>query len=255
MEQRRNNTEGFGATVKRGWKSKPTAIAAIAIVVVLVLVVLVSTLLGVFAPANNDNAAKPAASTSAGLGSKVSCDVPTTGQAKQDVPSDLSWHAGRGGITWPVSAGVGPTKDVDGFPGCFARTPTGAALAATTAYFGQYDTGHSVQELLNFYIDNGPGKSSAVDSTAKEQTTPEALRAQGISVAGYSVESFTKNQAVVDVVLTKPGTSTGYFAVPLSMTWVSGDWKLSVLANGALYSGNPLTPATGDFTDWGGSNG
>lgn len=253
---RSNNTEGFGATVKRGWNSKPTAIAAIVIVVVLVLVVLLSTLLGVFAPANKDDSvAKPAASASAGSGSQGSCDVPTTGQAQQDVPSDLSWHAGRGGITWPVSDVVGPTKKVDGFPACFARTQTGAALAATTAYLGQYDTGHSVQELLNFYIEAGAGKSSAVDSTAKEQTSPEDLRAQGISVAGYSVESFGKNRAVVDIVLTQPSTSTGYFAIPLTMTWVDDDWKLTVLDNGALYSGNPLTPTRGDFTAWGGSNG
>ena len=64
MAQRRNNTEGFGATVKRGWNSKPTAIAAIVIVVLLVIVVLVSTLLGVFAPADRDDAAATPAESS-----------------------------------------------------------------------------------------------------------------------------------------------------------------------------------------------
>jgi hypothetical protein len=256
MAQRKNNTEGFGATVKRGWNSKPTAIAAIVIVVVLVLVVLLSTLLGVFAPANNDNtAAKPAASTSAEPTSKGSCDVPTTGQAQQDVPTDLTWHAGRGGITWPVSAAVGPTTKVDGFLACFARTATGAALAATTGYLGQYDNGHSVRELLDFYTKDSAGKAAFVDRTVKGQTTPEDLRAQGISVAGYTVESFTKSTAVVDVVLTQPSGATGYFAVPITMTWSDGDWKMSVLDNGALFSGNPLTPANGDFTAWGGSDG
>lgn len=254
---RNSNRGGSGQTVKRGWNSKQAGIGAVVVVALAVLVVLLATFLGVFAPANHNDgqgtAVKPAPTTSAAAAGP--CNVPTTGQALQKVPSDLSWHAGRGGITWPVSAAVGPTKKVDGFPACFARTPTGAALAATTGYLGQYDTGHSVRELLDFYVEESNGKTAFVDRTVKGQTTPEDLRSQGIGVAGYSVESFTKHTAVVDVVLTQPSSATGYFAVPITMKWVSGDWKVSVLDNGALYSGNPLTPSNGDFTAWGGSNG
>jgi len=254
---RNPNRRGFGQAVKRGWNSKQAGIGAIVIVALAVLVVLLATFLGVFAPVKHDDgqgsAANPAPTTSAAADGP--CNVPTTGQAAQKVPSDLSWHAGRGGITWPTSAAVGPTKKVDGFPACFARTATGAALAATTGYLGQYDTGHSVRELLNFYIADSAGKSLTVDGTVKNQTAPEQMRAQGLSVAGYSVESFTKDRAIVDVVLTQPSGSTGYFAVPLTMIWVDGDWKVSVLDNGELYSGNPLTPSQGDFTAWGGSDG
>lgn len=254
---RNPDRRGFGQALKRGWNSKQAGIGAIVIVALAVLVVLLATFLGVFAPVKHDSgqgtAANPAPTTSAAAGGP--CNVPTTGQAVQKVPSDLSWHAGRGGITWPTSAAVGPTKKVDGFPACFARTATGAALAATTGYLGQYDTGHSVRELLDFYLADGAGKEIAVDGTVKNQTTPEQMRAQGLSVAGYSVESFTKDRAIVDVVLTQPAGATGYFAVPLTMIWVDGDWKVSVLDNGELYSGNPLTPSQGDFTAWGGSDG
>jgi len=258
MAERNRNSKGIGDTVKRGWNSKPAAISAIVIVALVVIVVLFSTLLGVFAPAKNDDqgsAGRPAPTESAAASTDGPCNVPTTGQAVQDVPSDLTWHAGRGGITWPVSAAVGPTKKVDGFAACFARTRTGAALAATTGYLGQYDTGHSVRQLLNFYIADSAGKPITVDGTAKGQTSPEQMRAQGLSVAGYSIESFTKNRVIVDLVLTQPSGATGYFAVPLTMVWVNGDWKVSVLDNGELYSGNPLTPTQNDFTAWGGSNG
>ena len=107
---------------------------------------------------------------------------------------DLTWQTGRGGITWPVSTAVGPTKKIDGFAACFARTPTGAALAATTGYLGQYDTGHSVRDLMNFYIADSAGKPPR-RRRVKRQTSPEDMRAQGISVAGYTVESFTKNSS------------------------------------------------------------
>ncbi|MBF4587955.1 hypothetical protein [Curtobacterium sp. VKM Ac-2887] len=255
---RNTNRRSFGAALKRGWNSKPAGIAAIVVLVLVVIVVLISTLLGVFAPANNGGqgtAGKPAPTSSTSAAADGPCDVPTTGQAAQKVPTDITWHAGRGGITWPVSAAVGPTKKVDGFAACFARTRTGAALAATTGYLGQYDTGHSVRELLNFYIADSAGKATFVAQTVKGQTAPSDLRAQGISVAGYSVESFTKTTAVVDVVLTQPSGATGYFAVPITMTWTDTDWKMSVLDNGDLFSGNPLTPAEGDFTSWGDSDG
>jgi hypothetical protein len=253
---RNSNRSGLGPSLKRGWKSKPAAIGAGVVFVLVVLVVLISTLLGVFAPANKGQGgtteAKPTAAASS---NGDSCDVATSGQAAQKVPSDLKWHAGRGGVTWPVSAAVGPTKKIDGFPACFARTPTGAALAATTGYLGQYDTGHSVRDLMNFYVADSAGKSLLVNGVVKRQTSPEDMRVQGISVAGYTVESFTKSRAIVDVVLTQPSGATGYFAVPLTMIWVDGDWKVSVLDNGGLYSGNPLTPSAADFTPWGGSDG
>jgi len=255
---RNTNRRGFGTALKRGWNSKPAGIAALVVLVLVIIVVLISTLLGVFAPANNGDhgdASKPSPTSSASAAASGPCNVATRGQAASAVPGDLKWHAGRGGLTWPTSAAAGPTKKLDGFPACFARTESGAALAATTAYFGQYDTGHSVRQLLDFYIQDGPGKAAAVDGTVKAQTTPEDLHSQGISVAGYSVESFEKDRAVVDVVLTQPSSSTGYFAVPLTMTWVDDDWKLAVLDNGALYSGNPLTPSQGDFTEWGDSDG
>ncbi|WP_420367139.1 hypothetical protein [Curtobacterium sp. L1-20] len=253
---RNSNRTGFSSAVKRGWNSKPTAIGAGVVVALALIVVLLSTILGVFAPANSGNeSAGQSASTSAHAPAPGACEVPTTGRARQEVPSDLTWHAGRGGISWPVSATVGPTKKVDGFAACFARTPTGAALAATTGYLGQYDTGHTVRELLNFYIADGAGKPISVDGTVKKQTTPEQMRAQGISAAGYSVESFTKDRAIVDVVLTESGTSTGYFAVPFTMVWVHGDWKVQVQDNGEIFSGNPLTPSEGDFIGWGDSNG
>lgn len=254
MAQRTPNTPGQPGRINRAWNSKPTAIGAGVVLAIVVIVVLIATLLGVFSPVKNSGA--PAASTrSTAAVPAATCSVPTGGEATTAVPSDLQWHAGQGGITWPVSSAVGPTTKIDGFPACFARTETGAALAATTAYLGQYDTGHSVRSLLDFYVKDSAGKAAFVDRTVKGQTAPQDLRAQGISVTGYSVESFTKRTAVVDVVLTQPSSATGYFAVPITMTWTGGDWKMTVLDNGDLFSGNPLTPTESDFTAWGGTDG
>jgi hypothetical protein len=255
MAQRKNNTEGFGATVKRGWNSKPTAIAAIVIVVVLVLVVLVSTLLGVFAPANNDNtAAKPAASTSAESGSTASCDVKVTDESTTPkIPADLTWKTGKEGLTWPVSKSVGPTKTVDGFDACFARSPLGASLAAQNAIYSQYVTDHDVTSALSFYIADSKGKAANVEGTAKSSDAAQ-VRAAGMNPAGFTVDSFTKSRADVTLVYSSPSTSTGYVGIACSEQWVGDDWKLSVLDNGELSSGNPTTPNEGDFISWGGTS-
>ncbi len=106
---RNTNRRGFGAALKRGWNSKPAGVAAIVVLVLVVIIVLISTLLGVFAPANNGDqgtAGKPAPTSSTSAAADGPCNVPTTGQAAQKVPTDITWHAGRGGITWPVSAAV-----------------------------------------------------------------------------------------------------------------------------------------------------
>jgi hypothetical protein len=250
---RNSNRSGFGTAAKRGWNSKPAGIAAIVVVVLAVLVVLLSTALGVFAPANKGqgNASKPAPTSSA-AGTGGPCNVRVTDKSSTPkIPSDLTWKTGAEGLTWPVSKSVGPTKMIDGFDACFARSPLGAALAAETATYSQYDPAHSVTAALNFYIADSKGKAANVEGTAKNSDASQ-LRSAGMNPAGFIVDSFTPNTADLTLVFSTTSTSTGYVGIPCSVRWVGGDWKLSVLDNGELSSGNPTTPSQGDFVAWGG---
>jgi hypothetical protein len=257
MAQRNRNTKGFGDTVKRGWSSKPAAVGAVVILALVVIVVLLSTLLGVFAPAKNDEqgtASKPASTSTETAAADGPCDVKVTNTSTTPaMPEDLTWKTGKEGLTWPVSESVGPTKTVNGFDACFARSPLGAALAAQNAIYSQYDTNHSVTAALNFYIADSKGKTANVEGTAKSSDASQ-VRAAGLNPAGFIVDAFTKNRADVTLVYSNPSTSTGYVGIACSMQWVNDDWKLSVLDNGELSSGNPTTPSDGDFISWGGNS-
>ena len=246
---RNTNRRSFGAALKRGWNSKPAGIAAVVVLVLVIIVVLISTLLGVFAPANNDEqgaASKPAPTSSPAADGPCNVKVTDTSSTPK-VPSDLTWKTGQEGLTWPVSKSVGPTKTVDGFDACFARSPLGAALAATTAIYDQYGK-HSAAESLNFYIADSTGKKKSL-AVAPEQSDPEQMRSSGMNPAGFSIDAFTKDRVELTLVYSYPSSSTGYYGMPMTMVWVDGDWKIAVLDSGAT-SNAGTTPSDGDFIRW-----
>lgn len=254
---RNTNRRGFGAALKRGWNSKPTAIAAIVVLALVVIVVLLSTLLGVFAPANTGDergtAAKPAPTSTASAGADGPCNVKVTDTSSTPkIPSDLTWKTGDEGLTWPVSKSVGPTKTVDGFDACFARSPLGAALAAQTATWDQYGGKHTIAQSLGFYIANSAGKQKTITGTEGQAGAVETRQA-GLNPAGFTVDAFTKDRSDVTLVYSFPSSSTGYVGLPCSLVWDDGDWKLSVLDNGELFSGNATNPSEGDFISWNGT--
>ncbi|AMM22910.1 hypothetical protein AX769_22525 (plasmid) [Frondihabitans sp. PAMC 28766] len=170
------------------------------------------------------------------------------------MPSDLTFKAGKSGLSWPVSRTVGPTRVIDGFDSCFARSPLGAALAAQTAIYSQYDPSHTIQAALGHYIVDSPGKAKSIAS-AVAAGDPSQVQSIGLTPAGFTVDSFTSTRAAVTLVYVLPSSATGYVGEACSMVWVDGDWNLSVLDNGSLTGGSATTPSKGDFVAWsGGSN-
>jgi hypothetical protein len=256
MAQRNRTKRGFTAAVKRGWNSKPTAIVAVVVVVVVLAVVLFSTLLGVFAPAtsNGQNPTTPPAPSRTSAAEAGPCNVRVTDTSSTPkMPSDLTWKTGAEGLTWPVSKSVGPTKTIDGFDACFARSPLGAALAAQTVIYSQYDPKVPASKALGFYIADSAGKAKTVSGSAG-QNDASLMRTTGLNPAGFTVDSFTRDRADVTLVYSYPSSSTGYAGLPCSVVWTGDDWKLSVLDNGALFSGDPTNPSVGDFVPWGGDS-
>lgn len=252
---RNSNRKGFGAALKRGWNSKPAGIAALVVVVVALLVVLASTALGIFAPVNNgqNDAAAPQPTKNPAAASGP-CNVKVTDTSSTPkVPSDLTWKTGAAGLTWPVSKSVGPTKTIDGFDACFARSPLGAALAAQTATYSQYDGKHSVSSALGFYIADSAGKQKSIETSEKQPGAADT-RAAGINPAGFTVDAFTKDRAEVTLVYSYPSSSTGYIGMPTSLVWTDDDWKISVLDNGELFTGNLTNPSENDFIPWTGAD-
>lgn len=176
------------------------------------------------------------------------CDVPAGDtSAKPSMPKDLRWEAEKG-WTWPVSDTYGPTKTKDGFPACFARSPLGAALTAVSM--------NAAGNLINAkrageaYILDSPGKKVLLDKTPDNaaMTTPVAF-------SGFIVDSFSKDEASITLVVATAASSSGYAGLPLTFRWVDGDWKLKVLDDGSTFVGQPPTPVKGGFVEWSGTNG
>ena len=238
--------------VARAWNSKPVGVAAAGIVAIAVVVLVVVILLGIFAPVKQADPAPqqseavpvPSASASADTGE---CNVPVGDTSyRPKMPKDLRWAAAQG-LTWPVSASVGPTKGKDGFPACFARSPLGAALFGTTTVYGIWASGDS-RKATDFYTLDGPGKPILLEKSSGKKLAQSVADA-GWSAAGFIVDSFTPDEAQVTIVFGTPGSQTGYTGFPLTLRWNKGDWRVKVLDTGAVWTA-ATAPVKGQFVEW-----
>lgn len=194
-------------------------------------------------PKAGNEQSSPAASP---VAKQEGCDVPVGDtSSKPKMPKDLRWEASNG-WTWPVSDTYGPTQEKDGYGVCFARSPLGAALMATT--FNSSGNVLDAKEALELYVADSPGKDVQLAKSATDDATP-------VSYSGFIVDSFSQDQAQVTLVFATPNTATGFTGLPLSFRWVDGDWKQEVLDDGSLFRGQPIEPQRGDFVEWSSKNG
>ncbi|ALD14370.1 hypothetical protein AES38_14825 (plasmid) [Clavibacter capsici] len=242
----------------RAWHSKQAKWGAVGVLGAALLVVVTVTVLGVVAPEGASPAGpdashrdEPVEATPTPLVSDTpSCSAPTgETSSRPSIPSDLRYQPGIDGLSWPVSPTVGPTKELDGFDACFAHSRVGAALAAVTAVYSQFDARHPIGDSLAFYIADGPGKQTAISETAR-RSDPQSMLTNGMTAAGFIVDAFSPDQAQITLVYTFPSSPTGYAGIPATMIWVDGDWKLRVLDDGNLSAGGSTTPGRGDFIPW-----
>lgn len=175
------------------------------------------------------------------------CDVPVGDASRNPLPpKDLRWEAAAG-QTWPVSDTVGPTKRAKGDVGvCFARSPMGAALAAASMGYAGLN-GASIDEIADAYLVDSPGRDAAIAAAAESDGLPSLP--EGMTLAGYDVLSYTDDDAQVQLVLTAPGTTTGYAGGVFTLRWVDGDWKEILLDDGSPMSGISF-PTYDEFTMW-----
>jgi hypothetical protein len=173
------------------------------------------------------------------------CDLPSGNMTT--VPDDIAWET-VGGISWPTSKTLGPAGEKDGFPVCFSHSPVGAALAAITTQFETLR--HPPTDVGEFYLVDSPGKPSALESvqgrTSESQLSD--LRRYGLTAAGFRVDEYTEDRALVYLVSAVPGSPTGFRGRPVPMVWVDGDWRAKVLDTGM--TGQPIDVLDGQFTKW-----
>lgn len=144
-------------------------------------------------------------------------------------PADASWVvlSGRAVASSPTA---GPTR-IDGpVHGGFARTPTGAALAALSIYTRcAFTPRDGWLEVTRAQVEPGKGRTAYIrNRRAVEWKAPEGGWGQ---TAGYRVISYSGDRALVqEAVRYASGTLK---VQQLTVVWRDGDWRLQLQPDGS----------------------
>lgn len=147
----------------------------------------------------------------------------------------------------PAVDGAGPgVIDADGFRSCYARTPTGALVAAANyAALGSYPP---VRERFDRDATvPGPGRDALLAKPAPTRA-PSTVRVQ---IVGFRVLRYTGDQADIDLAVRSSSGAVAGVALPLR--WAQGDWKIPVADDGSdLATYTQLSDVSG-YIPWAGA--
>lgn len=152
-----------------------------------------------------------------------------------------------GSTAAPSIKGEGPGKvDSDGYPSCFARTPTGAVVAAANYLaLGSYPPLR--KKFFSEAAVPGPGRDALL------KTPPDGAGSSGVTIqtAGFRVIRYDGSKADIDIAVR---ASNGVFASGVfNLQWVEGDWKLGVADDGSQLSPVTQIPSLSGYVPWGGA--
>lgn len=147
-------------------------------------------------------------------------------QTPSEAPADVNWQRDEG-WSFPISGSAGPgDRPADGPWSCFARTPTGALIAAATID-PRINRVDDFEKAVNQQVVAGVGR--------------EALLAKGpapttniVDIKGFIIESYTPDDAVVSLYLVQQNQNLTCSA---ELAWRGGDWKLRAQRDGSTLTG------------------
>lgn len=212
---------------------RPGWIAAAVVVGMLIVAGVVVWIVGAFSSSDDPGPApKPSGSaTSAPIpsegaegGSSVCGLDPVEMSGTLDQAPTTSWDY-AGTTSFPVSEEFGPSSSTDsGIRMCFARTPEGAALAASVG-MGYLMNPDTIQPWREYALAAGPIRDQVLsDPPAPAEVTSEIRSA----VTAFRLLSYDGDSARVDVGVTVTGNGqTAYMSVVMPLVWQDGDWKVN----------------------------
>lgn len=144
----------------------------------------------------------------------------------------------------PSIDGAGPGTVADsGVRTCFARTHTGAVLAAANMLSASA-TPALAPELVEATTADGPGKQAAIDAAKNRHTRPYSDTFQ---IAGYQISSYDGDSAAVTIAM---GQRSQLLAVPVALIWEDGDWKARLTPTGDQPVDARALSNLAGFTPW-----
>lgn len=231
------------------FRSRGFIVAAIVVgaIVLAAIVVLVTSLLG---GGNNNADPTPAPTTSAST-EPGSADPSVCGlegyeeSGTLDTAPNNEWEL-VGTVAAPVDAdGAGPgVVEANGFRSCYAHTPEGALFAAV-GYVAVSSDARNATRLYEL-LASGPVRDQLEATPAAGD--PSSTRLQ---VAGFKINSYSGDEATVDVAWTVTSQSGALVSLPTVLKWEDGDWKVVIGGNGPPFAPSPLENL-GGYVPWAG---
>lgn len=165
----------------------------------------------------------------------------------QSVPS-----AAPRGVQWsvvntvalPWSPTAGALRRNGALWSCYARTPTGALLAATV--LSVTPDGPAGADVLEQQAVPGPNRQARIASLRRQPPAPKRP-GETATIAGFKFLSYGRDQTTVQIVGAFGGK---YLVVTVPLVWAGGDWKLNLDTPGGTVPGQALPSLVG-YTEWG----
>lgn len=223
------------------------ALGVIALLVVAAVIVAIS-----FATRGSDPTPSPSASSTAGPVSDPD-DASTCGLEGFETENSLEaapvaeWEL-VGTVAAPLAPeGAGPGRvGADGFRSCYAHTAEGALFAAVS-YFAVASDVRLLPRVPDL-LEEGLGKDAAI-ANAADNPSPSSSRLQ---VAGFKINSYDENEAVVDVAWNVTSEGGALVSFPTVLHWQDGDWKVVVTDDGQFPYAAAALPNLAGYIPWAG---
>lgn len=181
---------------------------------------------------------------------KPICQQEASDATTIDSAPEVEWVEHEGRPSTPKSEGLGPAEETDGIGTCYRHSPEGA-LVASADYISvilSFDA-DEVKKLAQEHATGSDQDKIVQDFQRLEDTyrgTETKQIIEGMKVAGYKVESYSEDRAVISVAYSMEAQGAHHeisFALPL--TWQDDDWSFAADAYGD--SSEDLT----GYTPWG----
>ncbi|MFF0106202.1 hypothetical protein [Streptomyces hirsutus] len=161
-------------------------------------------------------------------------------------PKDVTWRM-IGAVRVPVSPTAGPVRTGSTPWWCFAHTATGAVMAAhvITSQMGMADW----ETVAERQLVPGLARDMFVFTrrTIEDAPSEEVDQASVASYVGFSVRSYAKSAASVNLLMRG---SDGFTGTTVNLRWEEGDWKILPFGDGSLYSTLSPVQNTNGYLLW-----
>lgn len=143
----------------------------------------------------------------------------------------------------PDGAGAGVVQ-ANGFRSCYAHTAEGALFAAV-GYVAVSSDARNAPRLYEL-LASGP-----VRDQLRANPSPGDPSSTRLQVAGFKVNSYSAEEATIDVAWAVTSQGGSLVSLPTVLKWEDGDWKVVVGSNGPPFAPSPLQNL-GGYIPWAG---